>query len=161
MSLPPKGSNQLRKGRFSQVGTIYFITKTANHRLPKHEPPEKGVFMYEGVPEIIIGSLEWLDSQNKIDLIAYVIMPDHIHVLFVLNEGQDLAKVMMRFAGFTGKQISAKLHLAGGVWQSGYYDRALREDELEIAYKYIYENPLKAGYGENVSDWKWLYPYPE
>jgi putative transposase len=161
MTIPEKGTSQLRKGRFSQAGMIYFVTKTTIQRLSKNSPPENGLLMYEGVPEIIIGSLEWLNNQNEIDLISYVIMPDHVHIVFVLNEGKDLAKVMMRFAGFTGKQISAKLQIAGGIWQNGYYERALREDELEKAYKYIYENPIKTGYVENVQDWRWLYPYPE
>ncbi len=161
MNLPPRGLVQLRKGRVSLSGTAYFITKTTEERLGQADPFLQGLLMAEGVPEIIVNCLQWLENEGSIELVAYVIMPDHVHVLFQLGEKEGLQKVMQRFAGFTGRQIGLKLERSGIVWQKGYYDRAIRnEDELQKAYDYIANNPVKAGYVENIIDWPWLYPYP-
>lgn len=161
MTLPLKGVNQLRKGRVSIDGINYFVTKTTKQRLDRDEDYNNGILMSKGIPEIITGSLEWLHNKGHIHRLSDVIMPDHIHFLFTLGEGQELSKVMRRFFTYTSSQINQQLGRQGELWQSGYYDRALRnEEELEKAYRYILENPYKAGYVEEVVDWPWLYPQP-
>lgn len=114
--------------------------------------------MQEDIPEIIIDSLKWLEEKGSIQLIAYVIMPDHLHLLFQLGEKESLQKLMQSFGGFTGKAISKKLEHSRPVWQNTYYDRAIRnEEELYRTITYIQENPVKAGYVEEPGEWPWLY----
>jgi putative transposase len=159
MPKPPKGSSQLRKGRISLPGTIYFITKNTLERLEEGLPYEAGVLLAEGVPEIIMDSLEWLEEQGNLEWLAYVIMPDHLHLLFKLKEQEPLSKIMYRFSHFTSRQINLKQERQGSIWQEGYYDRAIRdEDELQKAFTYIHNNPVKAGYVDEINDWAWLYP---
>jgi len=158
MTLPPKGLGQLRKGRQSQTGRNYFITKSALQRLAEDEPAEQGILMGEGIPELIGESLQWLHNKEYIYLLAYVVMPDHIHILFNLGQEKSLSRVMQQFGNFTGRRIAAKLGRAGSVWQESYYDRALRDElELEQAYGYIVQNPVKAGYVHEPEEWPWLY----
>lgn len=161
MSLPPKGTSQLRKGRVSITGTAYFITKATRKRLEADQPYHTGLLISPGVPEIIINSLEYLHNKAELNLIAYTIMPDHLHLLFTLGEKQILSKLLDRFFGFTGHEITRVLNWQEPFWQAGYYDRALRtEEEVETVYKYIIENPVKAGYVVEAKDWNWLYPNP-
>ena len=159
MTKSPKGSSQLRKGRISLPGTIYFITKATLERLENGVSYKAGVLLTDGVPEIITGSLKWLEEQDYLELLAYTIMPDHIHLLFKLKEKESLSKVLQKFGSFTGRQICLKLDRPGGIWQEGYYDRAIRdEEELQRAFAYILNNPIKAGYVTDLIDWPWLYP---
>src|SRR5574337_1032799 len=109
MNLPPRGVSQLRGGRISLPGRIYFVTKSAINRLAEGEPFTDGVLMGEGIPQLVIATLRWLHRKEHIDLLAYVVMPDHVHVLFRLRERQELADVMRRFGSYTGRQIAAKL----------------------------------------------------
>jgi len=158
MPFPPRGTSQLRKGRVSLPGTIYFITKSATIRLEKEAPYTEGILMGEGIPEIIADSLKWLEEHEFFEIIAYVIMADHIHLLFQLSEKESLQKVMLRFGAHTGREIAQKLGQTGHIWQNTYYDRAIRsEEELSIATTYIIENPIKAGYAETSDNWRWLY----
>jgi REP element-mobilizing transposase RayT len=118
-----------------------------------------GVLLGEGVPETIKGSLDWLEAKGYVEWLAYVIMPDHLHLLFKLLEPVPLSKVLQRFSQYTGRQIGLRLERQGGIWQESYFDRAIRnEDELQRAFAYIKNNPVKAGYIEEAGDWPWLFP---
>jgi putative transposase len=162
MTRPIKGSYLLREGRVSIGGNVYFITKSTLARLQENQDYRQGLLMGEGIPEIIESSLQWLENDKFIQNIAYVIMPDHIHLLFKLGENNTLPHTMLRFGRHTGRQIAKKLGRQGAVWQESYFDRAVRNDEeLKKAFDYIMNNPIKAGYVEDASDWKWLYPQQE
>jgi REP element-mobilizing transposase RayT len=84
---------------------------------------------------------------------AYCIMPDHVHVLMLAQSDQsNLEQVMKQFkqvTGFAYKHVHRK-----PLWQPGYYDRILRDDEatLDVA-RYILENPVRAGLAKRLGEW--------
>ena len=68
----------LRKARVSLPGHCYFITaKISNRELLLADAP---------ITNVIVDSLLWLPEQNRIRLMVFVIMPDHLHMAFVLPE---------------------------------------------------------------------------
>ena len=75
-------------------------------------------------------------------------MPDHIHWLFQLNHKQSLSKLIQGI-----KSISARA-FGKPIWQSGFYDHAIRKDEdiVNIA-RYIIVNPIRAGLVKRVGDY--------
>ena len=81
------------------------------------------------------------------DTLCFVLMPDHLHWLLQLREG-NLPFVMQRLKGRTSHA------LGGELWQPNYHDHALREEEdvREIA-RYIVANPLRAGLVRNLADY--------
>jgi putative transposase len=79
------------------------------------------------------------------ELTAYCFMPDHLHALLGgLRADSDFRRFAAMF-----KQRSGFDHLgrrAGRLWQEGYFERTLREDEdVERTAAYILANPLRAG----------------
>lgn len=85
---------------------------------------------------------------------AYCFMPDHAHLLVVVNEGVSLQDFVRHF-----KQLSSfaiKAETGEEAWQISYYDRILRTDEdLQTVAKYVWANPVKAGLVEDAH----LYPF--
>ena len=55
--------------------------------------------------EIIIDSFRFLVYERSIDIIAFVIMPDHIHVIWQLHDQIDLSKIKLRFLKYTAQKI--------------------------------------------------------
>jgi putative transposase len=94
-------------------------------------------------------------AEDEFAVIAYCFMPDHLHLLV---EGASDTADMRRFAKIF-RQRAAHAHSAGGchrLWQDGYYDRVLRNDEPTAAIvAYLIENPLRA---ELVADVR-AYPF--
>ncbi|MCB4758780.1 MAG: transposase [Sulfurovum sp.] len=83
------------------------------------------------------------------ELVAFVIMPNHVHMLFKPNK--PLAKVMQAIKGVTSKQINVLLEQKGKFWASDYYDKAIRnQDHFDVVYRYIKNNPLKLEDGTKV-----------
>ena len=84
-------------------------------------------------------------ADYRFDGIAYCFMPDHVHGLFEAATADcDFAKFASMF-----KQRSAFAHKARTgkkLWQEGYHDRALRQEEQTLdVVAYILENPVRNG----------------
>jgi REP element-mobilizing transposase RayT len=101
--------------------------------------------------EVVAGSLRALNGKYR--LLAWCIMPNHVHFVARLLPGNTLAQVMHSVKSFSAKQINRILEKNGRVWQREYYDRLIRDsDELERAVAYVVNNPQKAG----LLNWNWV-----
>ena len=89
-------------------------------------------------------------------LLAWCIMPNHVHTLIETSDGWPLANTVHSWKSYSAKEINKALHRTGTVWQREYYDRYIRNDRHLVAViNYIHENPVKAGLVENP--WQWPY----
>jgi REP element-mobilizing transposase RayT len=87
-------------------------------------------------------------------LLAWCVMPNHVHVVARLFPGQELAKVVKAWKNFSARAANQTLGRKGRFWQREYYDRIIRNgDELARSIKYIVENPAKAG----LKNWTWVW----
>jgi putative transposase len=78
-------------------------------------------------------------------LAAWVIMPNHIHVLVELWD-LPLGQVMKVWKGASARAMNQLLARAGSVWQEEYWDRYIRnESHFRKARHYLEWNPVKAG----------------
>jgi len=77
------------------------------------------------------------------DLIAAVVMPNHVHILIHPREGIDLGKLLGGIKGTSARHIQAALGTTGqSFWMDESYDHIVRSKaELKILLKYIRENP--------------------
>lgn len=76
---------------------------------------------------------------------AWVIMPNHVHVLFSIPEGGELSKLLQSWKGSTSREINRLCGRTGTLWQKDYFDRLIRNKEhFWRTANYIRNNPLKA-----------------
>ncbi|MEL7559363.1 REP-associated tyrosine transposase [Stutzerimonas chloritidismutans] len=132
-------SNRLRAGRWSGEGQIYLITTVTKHRRP--------VFQDLFAARELIRVIRSDEARGSHRMLAFVVMPDHLHWLLELRNG-SLSQLVGRV-----KSISAK-RIGGRVWQDGFHDRALRKEEDILATaRYVVANPLRAGLVERIGDY--------
>ena len=76
---------------------------------------------------------------------AYVVMPNHAHLLFSLAEGIALDKVVGSWKRISARHINESIGKSGALWQKDYFDRIIRSWEhiLRVA-RYVRRNPTKA-----------------
>lgn len=153
--MPPQIAHgrDLRKGRLSEVGRAYLLTVVTNGRCP--------IFADFQVGRVLVAAMRQADVAGRVESLAWVIMPDHLHWLFCLKEG-SLGALMRDVKSQTGRQINQVTGSNQPLWQAGYHDRAIRRDEdlLAVA-RYVVANPLRAGLVKRVADYplwdsKWL-----
>lgn len=99
---------------------------------------------------------------ERYELIAWVLMPNHAHVMVRPAAGVSLAEIVHGWKSFTAKQIMKGPHAAAfpdhKVWQEEYRDRYIRDERhFAAALEYIAMNPVKAGLCERVAEWKWSF----
>jgi REP element-mobilizing transposase RayT len=94
-------------------------------------------------------------AAHKCDLVIYVLMPDHCHVLLRgRSDDANALSAMKAFKQKSGYWLSK--NRVGFRWQKDFYDHILRgEEETAKHIRYILENPVRAGI---VDDWK-EYPF--
>jgi putative transposase len=100
--------------------------------------------------------LKDLAQQESFSIWAYCFMPDHVHLLI---EGEKAEADMRRFtrllkqkAGYWFKSI-----YHDKLWQPGYYERVLRDDEATLmVVRYILENPVRKGLVQHFTDYPYL-----
>jgi putative transposase len=103
----------------------------------------------------VLDAIRWLHGSGRFFVDAAVVMPDHLHMAGQLGEG-TLANVMHTLKGFSARQI-ARVCIETPVWQKGYYDHALRDDDdYRIRIQYLIDNPVRAGLVQRARDYPFL-----
>jgi len=144
----------------------HFVTCTILHWIP--------IFTRQESVQIVLNCLEFLKEKKKLQLFAYVVLENHLHLIV---QSDDLGKTMESFKKFTAKRILELLKREGvstileqlafykkahhkekifQVWQEGYQPKLLQTDEMMIQkIKYIHENPVKRGYVDEAIHWRY------
>ena len=87
-------------------------------------------------------------------LIAWVIMPNHVHVIVEQLPGHRLGDVVRSWKSYSARRINAQNGCRGTFWAPDYFDRFIRnEKHLANAIRYVEGNPVKAGLVRDAADW--------
>jgi REP element-mobilizing transposase RayT len=87
---------------------------------------------------------------------AYVIMPDHVHLLFTTAPPHDISRVIGSAKSLSAISIRSHIGGVGPTWQRRFHDHVCRNDrEFEAALAYIYNNPVAWGLVESPHEWQW------
>ncbi|MBY0495918.1 MAG: transposase [Cyanobacteria bacterium] len=125
----------------------YFITICVDKRSP--------VFLDIELGRYIVAQLLIFAEQFGFEVIAYCVMPDHIHVLLAgQRDDSFLLPFLKRYKQATGYNWKHERNHRSRLWQEGYYDRILRDhDPTEGVIRYILENPVRAGIIEDAREY--------
>ncbi len=90
-----------KRKNYIELGKIYFWTATIN----------KWQRLLEGAAykEVILNSLTYLSNSNKIDVFAFVIMPNHIHLIWRVNELNGKETAQGSFLKYTAHEFKKML----------------------------------------------------
>jgi len=106
------------------------------------------------IAKIVEDSLLFRHKQDY-ELRAWVIMPNHVHLLFQVF-GVPMSQLVNAWKGFTAKQSNKVLVRRGKFWQDDYWDTFIRDEEHERrTWKYIEANPVKANLVLDGKKWPW------
>jgi REP element-mobilizing transposase RayT len=138
--------NDLRKGRYSEPGREYLVTAVVHGRLPLF----RDIIAARACIRALAASERGTDGR----WLAWVLMPDHFHGLLRLGPETGLSELVRRFKGTSARAVNRTLGRHDPLWQPGFHDRALRQDEDRLAAaRYIVANPLRAGLVTRLADY--------
>jgi REP element-mobilizing transposase RayT len=93
-------------------------------------------------------------------MIAWVVMPNHVHALFQTMEGWSMNTAVSSWKTFTANAIGRIVRQpdepAPHVWHPEFWDRFIRDQKhFASVLNYIHNNPVKAGLVSRPEDWLW------
>ena len=105
------------------------------------------------IRQIAADSILYHDGRSY-NLISFVIMPNHVHMIIQLLGEHTVREVMHSIKSFTAIRINKIMNRSGSVWKKEYFDRMIRnKDHLQNCLDYIRKNPEFLREGEFL-----LYP---
>jgi len=89
------------------------------------------------------------------DLLAWVVMANHVHVLFKAGE-KPMAQVVADWKEYTAREANKVLGRRGHFWAKDFWDTYMRDGSHELhARNYIENNPVKVLLVRDHKDWPW------
>ncbi|MHC5039050.1 MAG: REP-associated tyrosine transposase [Planctomycetota bacterium] len=149
------GAKGLRKGRISAPGRYYYLTKNTfllGTRLLV-EPKENACVLIERFFRAL--ELHWWD------LSAFVVMPDHFHLVIRLGKTKTLEQAMNETCRLASRRITGKPQKTRSIWQDGFHDHQIRlEEDLNDFILYTHMNPVKKGLVKKPEEWAFSSAHP-
>ena len=126
-----------------ELRTFFITAVTANRRR---------LFQITANAELLLNLFDEDRTKNRYQLHAFVIMPDHIHLLITPAPDVSIEKAMQFIKGGFSFRLQSKLD----VWQSGFTKRRIEDAQDYTNHAtYIHENPTRAHLCERAED----FPY--
>ena len=119
-------------------GEPYFVTFATYRR--------RQLFRDGVAAQLFLDTLFALRIELRFLLLAHAVMPDHVHLVIVPHQDVGLGKRMQHIKGRFARMHNAKMGSSGHLWQSRYYETAVRDEAaLTRRVKYVEDNPVEAG----------------
>lgn len=153
--------------RIRTEGNIYYITSVVHTRLPIFTKPS---FI---IP--LLDSFNFYRYQHAFELLGYVVMPDHFHILiFPQGNSESVSNAMRDFKRFTSGRVTRQAKVEGKlewvkafedagdetgraeykVWQDSFWEMAIWSEKfLREKLNYIHRNPVRGGLVNNPQDY--------
>ena len=144
----------------------HFLTCTVSHWLP--------LFAHRDAATVVLQSLDYMHSEDRLTVWAYVLMENHLHLIASAN---DLSAEVGAFKSYTGHalvkllQDTKRLSLLKRfvrtnapdtaqpgyrVWQAGSHPKQIQgESMFRQKLAYIHMNPVKRGYVDEPEHWRY------
>lgn len=100
-----KNASQYTRKSYIQKGELYFWTATIYKW--------QWLLQRDEFKNVIISSFEYLSKKGKIDVFSFVIMPNHIHVIWRINENNGKESPQASFLKYTAHEFKKMLQDVG------------------------------------------------
>jgi putative transposase len=145
--------------RRARTGPTYFFTLVAFERRP--------ILCYEPIRKILRLALHNVRARRPFDIDAWVLMPDHLHCIWTLPEGDTdystrwalIKRAVSRFSdpGLRAPgpvSESRRKHRDVAIWQRRFYEHQIADEvDFERHVDYVHFNPVRHGHAASAAAW--------
>ena len=91
---------------------------------------------------------------DRYALIAWCVMPNHVHLLIETWVGHPLDRVVHSWKSYTAHAANRLLRRGGAFWAPEYFDRYMRDEaHFAATVAYVENNPVRAGLCGDAAHW--------
>ena len=148
--------------RYYGSGYLHFITTSCYQRSPLLSTPQNR--------DLFLEVMEQVRRRYRFVVVGYVVMPEHVHLLFSEPDRANPSVVMkvlkqsfsqrllqnMRAAGRQRTSLRENAIAAGHVWQRRFYDFVVFTEKKRVEkLRYMHRNPVARGLVPAPERWEW------
>lgn len=137
-----------RKPRVSVTGVPEHVIQRGNNR--------QTIFGGEGNMKAYVTWLKEYAKQYKVDIHAWVLMSNHVHLLCTPNQTNGVSRMMQSLGRRYVQYFNRSFNRSGTLWEGRFRSCLVQEENylLEL-YRYIELNPVRAGMVADPADYSW------
>ena len=129
-------------------GGTYFFTLVTKNRIK--------IFNDSESINAFLSAVETIRGYHHFEILAYCVLPDHIHLLLKLEENDrdfsSRVKEIKKKATRLLRQIHGNNEMEIA---KSFLEHAIKDETAERTFDYIHYNPVKHGYVDDYKDWEW------
>ena len=133
--------------RTGEAGTFFVTSRTWQSRQ---------LFRNREICGIFVKTLLGYRDEGRYALHAFVVMPEHFHVLITPAQEVTLERAVQFIKGGSAHRIRNERSMNFPVWQRGFSDHWIRDfEDYETHVRYIDQNPVKRQLVESAKNYEW------
>jgi putative transposase len=136
----------------SPPGT-YFVTFPTWQR--------RRLFVVENYARLFLQTLYRYRREGRYQLHAFVLMPEHVHLLLTPSHDVTLEHAIQLIKGGYSHALGSILGRKREIWQRGFTDHRIRDDQDFVDHKnYIHRNPVERGLVNDPREYRYCSAFP-
>ena len=92
---------------------------------------------------------------HDLSILAYCLMPNHIHMVIVPRDAHCLSKFLATLHRRYARNTNKKYDWQGHLWQQRFYSVVMDSGHTVAAMRYVELNPVRAGLVDDAARWRW------
>jgi putative transposase len=136
-----------RIARVVCAGLPHHVTQRGNRRAQ--------VFFSDADYQTYIALLREYIVKHDVAVLAYCLMPNHVHLVLVPAAARSLARALRHLHTRYAQRVNRAKGWKGHVWQGRYFASILDDRHCWAAIRYVERNPVRAGIVERAEQYPW------
>ena len=143
----------MKPGRLISPPGTYFVTFSTWQR--------QRLFVVESYARLFLKTVYGYRREGKFSLHAFVVMPEHVHLLLTPAEDVTIERAIQLIKGGYSHALGAMIGRKREVWQRGFTDHRIRDENDFMRHReYIHQNPVVRGLVAVPADYRYSSAYP-
>jgi putative transposase len=136
-----------RRARILFPDVPHHVTQRGNNR--------QEVFFGAGDESAYLALLREHTLANSVEVVAYCLMPNHVHLVVVPASSAGLHKALKAVHGQYAQRVNRMKDRKGHLWQGRYFSSPLDPQYFLNAVRYVELNPVRAGIVARAEQFDW------
>jgi putative transposase len=143
----------LKPGRLISPPGTYFVTFSTWQR--------RRLFVVENYARLFLQTLYRYRRKDRYQLYAFVVMPEHVHLLFTPATEVTLEHAVQLIKGGYSHALGSLIGRKREIWQRGFTDHRIRDDQDFTHHRnYIHHNPVERGLVDDPGKYRYCSAFP-